>query len=178
MPSLPVDSYIRRRQNPVSVPIHKPTIPSPEVSFWYWNPNRVGAGRAPEWFEKKLREFDPELEVTWSPYHERWLVWLRSPRLHSKLCSGWSLLFPVKYPDGSYMPLDERIFHRLYHASAHRWGRGKDYFLAVEREWERDREREQKSRDSNVQHAAGEYYDYMQIKNIGSGSKFANHFAG
>lgn len=75
------------------------------------------------------------------------------------------------------MPLDERTLARVYTVSARRWDGAKRYFDAIEREWERDREQAKKSRNDDVKHSAGEYYDYMSIKNIGTGSKFANHFA-
>src|ERR1051326_126391 len=117
---LPIDSAIRRRQEFFTQPIQrKIEIPPPESSFWYWNPNRVGIKFAPDWFREKLHEIDKDLEVTWSSYHERWMVWVKQPRLISKLCSGWLLMFPVRDLDGSYLPLDERIFARIYSASVH-----------------------------------------------------------
>lgn len=170
--------FPRRKLAPFQQPIQRvKVIPPPESSHWWWNPSRVDVTFAPEWFTKLVNEIDPEVKVTWDRYQERWLVWAKAPRLQSKLCSGWMLLFPWKDADGSYLPLDERIFARLYAASAAKWGRAKDYFLAIEREMERDREEAEKTRLDDVKHAAGEYYDSMQIKNIGSGSKFATHFA-
>lgn len=157
--------------------IVKPSIPPPESSHWFWNPNRAGVRFAPEDFAKRLKEIDSELEITWDSYQERWLLWAKNPKLQSKLCSGWSLLFPIKEPDGSYAPLDERIFSRLFGASERRWGNAKKYFDAIEREWERDKAIAEKNRKDDVGHSAGEYFDYMKIKNIGSGSKFANHFS-
>ena len=132
----------------------------------------------PKWFMEKLHQMDPDLTVTWDHWNENWLVWMKQPRHQSKFSQGWVLLFPVRYSDGSYMPLDERVFARLYSASAAKWGRGRDYFLAIERELERDKEIAKRNRDDDVKHAAGEYYDFMKIKNIGTGSKFANHFSG
>lgn len=166
------------RGQPFKQQLTKPQALPPEALNWFWSPSRVGAEFAPEWFLTKLREMDPDLTVTWNRYTERWLVWMRNPRHQSKYSQGWSLLFVVQYADGSYQPLDERVMARLYEASAAKWGRGKDYFDAIVREMERDKELAKASRDSDVQHAAGEYYDYMKIKNIGSGSKFANHFSG
>lgn len=162
---------------PFKQAINIPKAPPPESSMWFWNPNRVEVEFAPKWFKEKLNEIDPELEATWDRYHERWLVWVKQPKLQSKLCSGWLLLFPVRYGDGSYMPLDERTLARVYSISAQRWDGAKRYFDAIEREWERDRELAQARRQDDVKHSAGEYYDYMTIKNIGHGSKFANHFA-
>ena len=160
----------------------KPVIPPPESSHWFWNPNRVGITFGPEWFMKMVREIDPDLNITWDRYQEKWLVWMKSPRLQSKLCSGWMLLFPVRESDNSYCPLDERIFARLYSASAQKWGRAKDYFLAVEREQERDREKGVQASRDDTGDKARDYYDFMKIKVSGcgpsNGSKFANHFSG
>lgn len=162
---------------PFQQTLTKPKSLPPQSSHWFWNPNQVGVRFAPEWFLKKLHEIDPDLTITWDNYQEKWLVWAKNDKLQSKLCRGWTLLFPVRYADGSYMPLDERLFSRLYGASATRWGNAKHYFDAIEREWERDRERAERSRNDEVKHSAGEYYDFMTIKNIGKGNKFANHFS-
>ena len=172
-------NQFRQRGTPFSQPIvTKPVIPPPESMYWFWSPSRVDAIFAPKWFLDQLHQLDPDLTVTWDQWNEKWLVWMRQPRFQSKYSQGWMLLFPVHYSDGTYMPLDERIFARLYSASAAKWGRGRDYFLAIEREMERDKEHAKEVRDGDIKHAAGEYYDFMKIKNIGSGSKFANHFSG
>lgn len=173
----PTSSIGARKTPPFRAPLVKPAIPLPETSSWYWNPGRAGIRFAPEWFLSQVRAFDPDITITWDICQERWLVWMRNPKLHIPLCSGWTLLFPVRYPDGSYMPLDERIFARLYAASVRRWGNGKRYFDAVEREYERDREQAERSRNDDVKYSAGEYFDYMAIKNIGAGNKFSKHFS-
>ncbi len=158
-----------------------PYIPPPESLPVYWSPSRVDARFAPKWFLKQLHAMDRDLTITWDVYNERWNVWMKSPRTQNRFAQGWTLLFPVRYSDGSYMPLDERLFARLYAASAQKWGRGRDYFLAIEREMERDKAKAKLDRDSDVQHAAGEYYDHMKIsvsmRGQSNGSKFANHFA-
>jgi hypothetical protein len=161
----------------IKLPVAKPVIPGPEQLLWYWHPDRIGAGSAPEWFKTKLAEIDQDLTVTWSPIHERWLVWNRNYKVQSKWCSGWTLLFPVRDQDGSYLPLDERVLARIYAASVHTWSNAKKYFDAIEREWERDREKAKENRADDVKHSAGEYYDYMKIKSYGHGSKFANHWS-
>ena len=158
-----------------------PYIPPPEAMSWFWSPSRVDAIYAPSWFLDQLHQMDPDLTVTWDVWNERWLVWMKQPRFQSKYSQGWMLLFPVRYEDGSYMPLDERVMARLYAASTQKWGRGRDYFLAIEREMERDKEKAKADRDDNVKHAAGEYYDHMKIQVSGcgpsNGSKFAAHFS-
>lgn len=159
------------------IPLAKIVIPAPEANHRFWNPSRAGVVFAPERFQVELHRIDADLEVTWDNYNERWLVWQRNPGLKSELNRGWSLLFVVRYADQSYMPLDERVFARIYEISAHKWGNAKEYFKAVEREWERDREMTQAARKQEINDTSGDYYDYMKIKNIGIGSKFANHFS-
>lgn len=168
---------MRGRGQGFSQGINIPKAPPPESSHWFWNPSRAGITGAPDDFAAKLKAIDPDLRITWDCYQERWLLWAVNHRVQSKLCTGWSLLFPIRYADGSYMPLDERVFARLYEASAQRWDNAKTYFDAIEREWERDRDKAKKNRNDDVKHSAGDYYDYMKIKNYGSGSKFANHFS-
>src|SRR5258706_12926833 len=112
-----------------------PSRPKPlpeEINHWYWHPNRADKIGPPEWFARQLQAFDNELQVTWNPVRERWLVWMLKPSVQRS--GGWLLLFPVQYSDGSYAPLDERVFARLYQSSQRVWGNGKCYFDAVKRE--------------------------------------------
>lgn len=150
----------------------------PESNNWWWNPARVGVRFAPEWFMEKVREIDPALRIVWNVYTERWQVWAPSHRINHPVCAGWLLLFPVQYSDGSYCPLDERTLARIYEVSAIHQGTAKQYWDRIQGEIERDKERTRATRDASVRQGAADYYDYMQIKNIGSGSKFANHLSG
>lgn len=155
----------------------------PEVNPWYWNPNRVGALPAPDWFQRKLREVDPEgfVDVRWNPVSQRWAAFYRKPNFQHKLCSGWQLLMKVEYPDGSYMPLDERLLAALYNASGRKWGNGKEYFLAIEREIEREREMREAARTQEAIDLAMPAYDHSQIKvamrGKSSGDKFSTYHA-
>lgn len=160
-----------------SQPLAKIVIPPKEANHRFWNPNQAGIVLAPERIRRQLHEIDSNLEVTWDNYAERWLVWLKRPQLANSLNRGWSLLFVLRYADQSYMPLDERMFARIYEISADKWGNARSYFDAIEREWERDREKSRSDRDDEVKHHAGDYYDYMKIKNIGAGSKFSDHWS-
>lgn len=174
---LPGTNIGARRVAPFSQPIAKPKKVSPEETWWFWYPDRVGIKKAPEWFDKDLKAIDNTLEVTWSPVHERWLVWARSNSIN-KLSPGWRLLFPVQYPDKSYMPLDERIFARLYSADGMQWGSAKHYFEHFMAEFERDKAKREKDREDNVRYAAGEYYGHIvpSVSGYGpsNGSKFSN----
>lgn len=165
-----------RKGQPFKQELAKIVIPPVESNPRFWNPNQAGVVFAPEWFRKKLKDIDQELEITWDNYNERWLVWMKAPKLQNSLNRGWSLLFILRYADGSYMPLDERCFARIYEISAQKWGNAKEYFKSVEREWERDKERAEAERKQEVNDTSGDYYDYMKIKNIGQGSKFTNHW--
>jgi hypothetical protein len=166
------------------VALGKPKVPGPETSPWYWNPNRVGATEAPAWFREKLKEVDPDgyIDVRWNPVDERWGVFYKKPNFNHKLSSGWMLLFPVKYPDGSYMPLDERVLARLYSASARAWGNGKQYFAAIEREFQRAEEKkDQRLREEAIDRAMP-HFEHAQISvsayGPSSGSKFSTYHSG
>lgn len=163
---------------PFTMPVARPRPVGPEASDWFWNPNRVGVRGAPDYFAAQLQAFDPELAITWNPLTERWLVWVRKPKLVSKLCRGWLLLFPVRYEDGSYQPLDDRIFARLYAISGQRWGSGAAYFRRIEQEIERDRQQAEDSRRDSVGYLAREYFPHTQPwvgYGLSNGSKFANN---
>src|SRR6185436_18617380 len=93
--------------NPFKVPIKRAgKIPGPEIIPWFWSPSNVSAIFAPEEFRKRLKaEMGDELDITWTPIDERWLVFARAPRVQHKLCQGWRLLFVHQGPDGEYLPL-------------------------------------------------------------------------
>ena len=157
----------------------KRVIPPPESSPWWWHPDRVGVTGPPQWFDKQLKDFDPDLRVTWNRYEERWYVWMRHPKLVTRLCWGWKLLFCLKHLDGSYCPLDNRLFAKLYDISASRWSSGIDYFRRIEAEMERDREKRVVDREDNVGWHARDFWQHTlpQISMCGpsNGSKFANN---
>lgn len=149
--------------------------------MWYWNPNRVGAKPAPEWFLSKLREVDPEGDVDfrWNPLRERWVAFYRNHKVAQPVCNGWQLLFIVQEPSGAYMPLDERALAVLYHASRKKWGSGRDYFRAVERELERDKELREKASQQESIDLAMPSFEHSQIKvamtGKSNGSKFSTY---
>ena len=154
-------------------------IPGPETLHWYWNPSRFGVELAPEWFRRKLKEIGEELEVTWSPVHERWLVFSRAPRVQHKICSGWRLLFVNQEPSGEYLPLDERVFARLVAASVITHGSAKAYFDRIKAEFERDNERKDRKHTQDTIDLAMPSWEHSQIKVSGfgpsSGSKFSRY---
>ena len=122
-----------------------------------------------------------ELEVTWNPINQRWQVWARSPRLIHRICQGWRLLFIHSGPAGEHLPLDERVFARLYHASADKHGSAKAYFDRICREYERDREKQAKRDLDDQIDMSMPFFEHSQIKVSGfgksSGSKFSTYHA-
>ena len=156
----------------------RPKPRGPESNPWYWNPNRVGATEAPLWFQEKLREVDPEgfVDVRWNPIRERWAVFYRNHKIQHPICQGWQLLFPIQYEDGSFMPLDERTLATLYQASARKWGNGREYFRAIEREIERTQERKERNLTQSAIDRAMPTFEHSQIR-VGYGSSNGSKFS-
>lgn len=153
----------------------------PEHNVWYWNPNRAGIQTAPEWFKEQLSKLGDELAVTWNPINQRWQVFSRAPRINHPVCQGWKLLFVHNGPSGEYLPLDERVFARLYAASVHEHGSAKAYFSRIVSEMERDRAKSEQNDLNDTIDIAMESFDHSQIKVSGfgksSGSKFSRYHA-
>lgn len=157
----------------------KPAPIGPEFNPWFWNPARGSVKTAPPSFTEELAQTDPNLAVTWNPITERWQVWDRCSRVNHKICKGWRLLFIHKDVDGGYLPLDERVFARLYHASSDKHGSAIKYFDRVAAEMQRDREKaEAAALDDTIQHAM-ESFNHSQISvsmhGKSSGSKFSDY---
>jgi len=153
-------------------------VPPRESLTWWWHPNRPGVRMGPAWFDKMAHEVDENVAVTWSGWHQRWLVWLKAPQFNHPVCWGWKLLFVVREDDGSYRPLDERVLARLYSASMKKWGTAKKYFDAYQREQARDKEVRDKDNWNDTLSQAMESFEHSQIK-VGygpsSGSKFSDY---
>ena len=159
------------------IPIAKPQKFDPVNNPWFWNPNRLGVKGPQKEFQAKLESLDPNLSTTWNPIMEKWMLWVRAPRLRSPLCQGWRLLFIHHDGQGGYLPLDERFLARLYSIDASRVGNAKQYFDRITREAERDKERADKQWQQDTIDAAMPSWEYSQIKNIGKGSKFSEYFS-
>jgi hypothetical protein len=161
------------RRVPVSHRIARPAPLGPEHNPWFWNPFNVSAVECPEWFQRKLKEVDPDgiVKVIWNPVRHRWGVFAKAPKINHPVCRGWKLLFLVE-ENGEFIPLDERVLWKLFERSGRKWGNLLEYWLKVEQTIMRDREKADADHKDMVAYSAGEYYDYMKIKNIGKGSKF------
>ncbi len=157
-------------------PVAKPKRLGPEHNPWFWHPFNPYITFAPAEFRKRLKhEMGEELEITWNPLTERWQVWERSTKINHPICQGWRLLFIHNGPSGEHLPLDERVFARLFAASARANGNGKEYFARIVSEMDRDRERREAQNRQNTIDQAMPYFEHSQIKNIGKGSKFATY---
>lgn len=148
-----------------------------EESVYFWHPGRFGVRFAPGAFRVRLHEIHPKLEVTWHPLKQRWLCWYRDETITYRLCPGWKLVFVVQTSWGDYVPLDERVF-AVIHARSGFSSNGREYFERIAKEIERETESIQRKRESDDEAFRSEYWDYTQIKNIGSGSKFSRHQSG
>ena len=172
----------RPKHHSFSVPTTQRTVVvGPEHNPSFWNPNRIGARPAPEDFLLRLREVDPDnlVDIRWNPITERWAAFMRKPRFQSPLCQGWQLLMVIQHNDGRYMPLDERTLAALYQASGRRWGNGREYWLAIARQMEREQQsRHRKNLQDSVDRAMP-FFEHSQISVSGcgksSGSKFSTY---
>lgn len=158
--------------------IARPATLSPAHNPWWWNPNNPSVVSAPEWFRKKLKEVGEELACTWNPIRSRWQIWSRA-RIQHPICQGWKLLFIHQDAAGAYLPLDERVFARLYAASVMAHGSAKEYFIRVEAEMKREKEKAEAKRLADQVDMAMPFYEHSQIKVSGfgksSGSKFSRY---
>ena len=167
------DSLHGTRRTPAfKTPVNRAKKLGPEYNPWYWNPFRADVRFAPEEFRRKLKEVDPDglTQVTWNPIIDKWGVFYRNPKIAHPVCSGWVLLFLVA-PD----ELDERVLARLYSASAQKWGNARQYFAAVEREIEREREAKDRLRRSEAVDMAMPYWEHSRISTAGKGNKFSEY---
>jgi hypothetical protein len=157
-------------------------VPDPSENPWFWNPNMVSVRKAPDWFLGPLkRTMGEELEVTWNPVNERWQVWTPAPRIQHPVCRGWRLLFIHNGPSGEHLPLDERVYARLWSCSADQHVDGRKYFQRIQDEYHRDEAKKQARLSQEAVDQAMPFWDHSQIKvamrGKSNGSKFATYHA-
>lgn len=173
---------MRKARPDFRVATQKPREASIETLPVFWSPRLAGVRGPEEAFRAKLSAFDSTLAVTWNPHLERWQLWVKDPRVTYPLCAGWRLLFIHNGPSGEHLPLDERLFARIYSCSAAHLGgiSGKQYFNRIVSEMERDKARSDAEFAQESRDRAGEVWDHAQIK-VGygpsSGSKFSTYHA-
>ncbi len=134
---------------------HKADVPrGPETSWNFFHPGarRCALSRAVGVSRRSSHAIDPAAlpDVVWHAVHERWTVWVKNPRIRHWMCAGWQLLFPVRYPDGSYLPLDARVLATIYDRSPRKWENGRRYFDRIVDEVRRDIEAGQRNRGDCV----------------------------
>lgn len=174
-----------RRRNPrdgeFAVPIQQRQgpPPGPEVLPWYWHPGRDGAQPAPSAFDKRLKEICPDLAVVFSPVHERWMVWVKNPRIQHELCRGWQLLFLWEHPQThEFLPLNELVFHNLMLIDSSKYAGAKDYFDKVQKSIDDARKEREKTYQNERRASQREFTKMFEISSAGSGSKFAMYHDG
>jgi hypothetical protein len=169
-------------QDSFSIPVPRQTPPPVEECLNFWHPNRFGVHSAPEAFQQKLHDVHADLDVTWHPIRQRWLVWYRRPRIQNPLSPGWLLLMVVETSTHAYVPLDERTLAAIYEQSGFKWGSGKQYWARIEDEAQRDHDRRDDTRTQLIEDIGAAQWDHTRIQVSGcgssSGSKFVNHHAG
>jgi hypothetical protein len=156
--------------------------PPLETELKYWHPNRFGVELAPQRFRDELHTLHPDLDVTWHPVKERWLVWYKRPRIQHFLCPGWMLLCVVENSNGDYVPLDARTFAAIYEQSGFKWGSGKAYWSRVEQEAQREQASIDTDREQVLDDVGSDQWDHTKIqvsmRGPSNGSKFVRHHAG
>lgn len=160
----------------------RPAPPSIESTLQFWHPNRFGVQHAPAVFRAQLQAMHSDLDITWHPIKERWLVWYKRPRIQHPLCQGWLLLFVVEDAAQRYVSLDARVFAVLYEQSGFKWGNGKQYWSRIEEEAQREQAASRTQRDQYRDDVGADRWDHtkIQISMCGpsNGSKFVKHHAG
>lgn len=164
-----------------SIPLQKPSgpKPGPEVLPWYWNPNRESSVKAPAEFSRKLHAIDPDLETVFSPVHERWLIWVKNPRITHWLCRGWQLLYLWEDPrTHEFLPLNELVFHNLMLIDSSKYANAQAYYDRVQARIEEAKEERDKAYTAERRTRQEEMRQSHQISNLGTGSKAALHHDG
>mgnify|MGYP003133349045 CR=1 FL=1 len=165
-----------------AVPVQQHAPPPIEDRLHFWHPNRFGVRFAPTAFRQKLHAIHPDLDVTWHPLRERWLVWYRRPRIQHPISPGWLLLLVVENSREEYVPLDDRTLAAIYEQSGFKWGSGKQYWARIEDEAQRDHASRDDTRTQLLDDIGSAQWDHTKIqvsmRGPSSGSKFVRHHAG
>jgi len=80
---------------------------------------RESGPRAPTAIVERLRAYDRFLEIRWNPVLERWQIGRVRPGTEFV-----DYVMTVSAPDGSYLPLDERVLERIAEMDLGKWHRG------------------------------------------------------
>lgn len=169
---------------PIAVPLAPELYrPLPQAALpHYWHPQREGVERPPDDYATKLANIHPDLRLVRPPERAPvplrcWLLWFPKAEVTHPLCPGWHLKLAWCYGRHA-LPLDERLFAAIYHFDARRYSNGVEYFDRIIAERDHAKAIERKDYDNNRRAEQREFRDSLQIKNIGTGSKFALHHDG
>lgn len=180
-----------QRQGAFPVTPQRPAALDPGALFHYWHPEREGVEAAPPDFARRLAGVSGELRCVrppaGAPIRSRcWLVWYRKPEVRHAMSPGWLLVLAWHAPDGSPLPLDNRVLANL-HLQSLQGGRdifGRDfrsaaeYFSHIESVLAREQAAREKVHTDDLADRIKDYAQMRKIKNIGHGSKFALHHDG
>lgn len=145
-------------------------------------------------FQQKLREYNraygsPEIAVVWNPmsvnlghgrWDPRWEIWVEvtdNTKQRRIVKSGrdievdgktWRFLNTWEYPDESYAPLDDRVFHGLREADT--WTHAETYHEMIEKP-ERYREEQSTKVLQDAAYGARSYWQGRTRAQIGPGTR-------
>lgn len=167
-----------KRSDPFRVPVGEGSEDVPYNPPWYFHPNRHGticsvhhSRTEVERYQERLEALDDSLALSWHPTKHYWQIWVKDARVESPWCRGWRRLFTSER-------LGEPIFWRLYHMDQSRWGGAVRSANRVDYELARQELRRSEKRDEEAREWARDHWRYMQVKNIGAGSKFSEYWSG
>ncbi len=151
--------------------------------FHYWYPGRDGVEHCPDDFTARLHEVSPEVECVRPPAgvpirSKCWLVWWKCDRIKFWLSPGWMLILAWHKPDGTPLPLDNRVFANLYMQSRQLFGSGKEYFDHIVADMKAQYDSQQKDQENYRHDRAKDLYQSQQISSAGKGNRFALHHDG
>lgn len=179
---MPSPRYRRRRKSePFGVIQNqrKGPPPGPEILPWYWHPEREGAVPPPAAFAEQLARIDADLRVCYSPVHERWLVWVKSPRSRNSLCTGWLLIFLWEHPvTHEPLQLTELIFHNLFLVSKQRFPNAVQYFEKIQGEIAKTKAARQLQHTQDRKAQQAEVRGSWKISTAAPGNRSALHHSG
>lgn len=170
--------------NPFRIPVGQGRESLPAAAlFHYWYPDREGVEHCPEEFNLRLREVSQELSCVRppgrAPIRSRcWLVWWKCPRITHWLSPGWLLILAWHTPDGTPLPLDNRVFANLYLQSRQVFGSAKSYFDSIVADMKATTNRQQKDQLNYRHDRAHDLYNSQKISSAGRGNRFALHHDG
>ena len=168
-----------REQFKVPLRTHKGPPPGPEILPWYWHPDREGAQPPPAAFAAQLHTIAPDVQVVFSPVHERWLVWAKNPRIQHEMCRGWQLLMIWEHAiTKEFLPLNEMLFHNLVLIRVTSHPSAVAYFNKIQKEMGDRKASQLATHDNDRQAQQGEFRQSLQISTAGKGNKFALHHDG